>query len=141
MKKKLIWLVILVSLALTGFVAFSAYQGAHRVFDSDKWKHDVSSRSGMGCPVVEGMSRDRVLELLGPPDYPEKLSNDDYTFVYRIPSGWNGEVKGILYFDFDQSNKVSKIGYDDSGEELYPGTEQYEHAQESIREGIGKQQK
>lgn len=96
-------------------IEINLYRREHTVFDSQKWKTDITSRDEMPHPVVKGMSKSEVIKLYGMPDGKDS-SDKDGTFIYLMPSG---STKGIYAVMFDK-NVVVDTRYDDSGDDSYP---------------------
>lgn len=118
-------LLLLAVLCVLMDFGFNIYRSMHTVFDSQKWKTDVASRFDMPEPVCAGMRKSEVLKLLGKPDSEASPdANGKSVFVYRIPYGWPGEVKAVRFVNFENDVVVS-LGFDDSGEEFYPGDPAY----------------
>ncbi len=115
-KSRFLLLGLIIALVIFAFAIteFNEYRREHTVFNSQKWKTDITSRYDMPDPVVKGMNKNEVRRLLGKPDR-ETTGEKETFFGYLMPSG---STKGAEYIYF-QNNIVTNTRYDDSADDMY----------------------
>lgn len=109
-KKSNLLIVITLNLAVLGLLACGGKQITDINFDSDKWKADVTARYSIPRPVIKGMPRETVRELLGIPDAESK--DEKSGFVYWMPN--TSDPESGAYYVWFKDGVVSECLFDDS---------------------------